>query len=257
MTRPLTDPGTAADGEADGEPAAELRFSEPQAMHARYARRAALPPGRYSLLEPAALRERQGRQRALVQQLLRHGRTDLSSLTLTELGCGLGGNLLELLQLGFRPHNLHGIELLPDRHAAARQVLPPALSLWLGDGSIAPVSPQSQDLVLVSTVYSSVLDDGFQQRLADATWRWLKPGGAVIVYDFRVDNPRNPDVRGVPAWRLRALYPQGRAETVSLTLAPPLARAVGRLHPVLIGALAGLPPLRTHLLAWIAKPRQS
>ncbi len=224
-------------------------------MTARYARRTALPADRYSLLDPAALHERQGRQRALVRLLRRHGRTDLSTLTLTELGCGHGANLLELLQLGFVPQQLHGIELLPDRHAAARQRLPRSLGLWLGDASIAPVAPRSQDLVLVSTVYSSVLDDAFQQRLADATWRWLKPGGAVIVYDFRVDNPRNADVRGVPAGRLRSLYPEADIDIASLTLAPPLARALGRLHPGLIAALALLPLLRTHLLAWVAKPR--
>lgn len=229
-------------------------MSEPDAILARYARRATLPPDRYSLLDPAALRERQGRQRALVQLLRRHARTDLGSLTLTELGCGQGANLLELLQLGFAPRHLHGIELLPERHAAARSVLPGSLSLWLGDASTAPLAHASQDLVLVSTVFSSVLDDAFQQRLADASWRWLKPGGAVVVYDFRVDNPRNPDVRGVPARRLRDLYPEACIDLVSLTLAPPLARRLGRLHPGLIDALVRLPLLRTHLLAWVAKP---
>ncbi len=236
------------------QPAPDPRPTDAEAMAARYARRATGSADRYSLLDAAALRERQGRQRALVRLLRRHGHTDLSSLMLTELGCGHGANLLELLQLGFAPRHLHGIELLPDRHAVARQRLPEALSLWLGDASIAPVAPRSQDLVLVSTVFSSVLDGAFQQRLADATWRWLKPGGAVIVYDFRIDNPRNADVRGVPARRLRSLYPEGRAEIASLTLAPPLARAVGRLHPGLIDALVLLPPLRTHLLAWVVKP---
>jgi hypothetical protein len=72
----------------------------------------------------------------------------------------------------------------------------------------APVPAGSQDLVLQSTVFSSLLDDAFQQRLAEAMWRWLKPGGAVLWYDFTVDNPRNPDVRGVPLARVRALFPQ-------------------------------------------------
>jgi hypothetical protein len=40
-----------------------------------------------------------------------------------------------------------------------------------------------------------------------------------------------------------------------VTLAPPLARALGRLHPALVGAAAALPPLRTHLMAWIGKAR--
>lgn len=87
-------------------------------------------------------------------------------------------------------------------------------------------------------------------------WRWLKPGGAVVWYDFTVDNPRNRDVRGVPVARLRQLFPQGGEPTARrVTLAPPLARAACRVHPWLHDALNLLPLLRTHVLAWVAKPR--
>ena len=83
--------------------------------------------------------------------------------------------------------------------------------------------------------------------------RWLRPGGAVLWYDFTVNNPRNPDVRGVPLPRVRNLFPQGRPRHRRLTLAPPLARAVTRIHPGLYPVHA-LPVLRTHVLAWIDKP---
>ncbi len=156
---------------------------------------------------------------------------DLSRLRLLEVGCGAGGNLLELLRLGFAPAHLSGIELLPERLAAARAALPEAVALSGGDALDAPVPEQSLDIVFVSTVFSSLLDDAYQQRLAEAMWDWLKPGGAVLWYDFTVDNPRNPDVRGVPLARLRALFPQGRLRHRRVTLAPPLARAVTRIHP--------------------------
>jgi hypothetical protein len=63
-----------------------------------------------------------------------------------------------------------------------------------GDASTLTLPPQSARLVLQSTVFSSLLDDAFQQRLADAMWSWVAPGGGVLWYDFTVDNPRNPDV---------------------------------------------------------------
>ena len=107
----------------------------------------------------------------------------------------------------------------------------------------------------MSTVFSSLLDDAFQQRLADAMWRWLKPGGAVLWYDFTVDNPRNPDVRGVPLARVRALFPQGRADGAARHAgAAAGARACAactRRSTLLFNAL---PLLRTHVLAWIEKP---
>jgi SAM-dependent methyltransferase len=226
--------------------------AEPQAVAARYARRAG-GTDRYSALRPEVWQWMHERQRALLRGLARRGLTDLAALCLAEVGCGSGGNLLELLRLGFAPEHLQGIELLPERHAAARHVLPAATAVWLGDAVRAPIEPGSLDLVLQSTVFSSLLDDAFQQRLADAMWRWLRPGGHVLWYDFTVDNPRNPDVRGVPLARVRALFPQGRVSAERVTLAPPLARTVCRVHPGLYPVFNALPLLRTHVLAWVAK----
>ena len=231
-----------------------MSVDEPRAVAQRYARRGAAD--RYSPLQPDVMLLLQERQRALRKRFAAQGITDLAPLRVVEVGCGSGGNLLELLRLGCRPEHLQGIELLPDRHAQARQVLPAALRLWLGDAVTAPVIEASQDLVMQCTVFSSLLDDAFQQRLAGAMWRWLRPGGAVLWYDFTVDNPRNRDVRGVPLARLQALFPQGRIQSQRVTLAPPLARAVCRVHPKLYTFFNLLPLLRTHVLAWVEKPAE-
>ena len=225
---------------------------EADAVAARYARRDVGP--RYSLLRPDVWQMVQERQRAMLRLFVRLGFTDLSALRLLEVGCGSGGNLLELLRLGFAPANLSGVELLPDRFAAARVALPAALSLVEGDALQMSLPEASQDIVFVSTVFSSLLADAFQQRLADAMWRWVQPGGGVLWYDFTVDNPRNPDVRGVPLHRLRALFPQGLVQAKRVTLAPPIARAVTGVHPGLYPVFNALPMLRTHLLAWVGKP---
>lgn len=227
-------------------------MNEPQAVAERYARRT--DPDRYSPLRPEVDRLLAERRRALLDLMGRAGIHAVSDLRLLEVGCGSGGNLLELLHLGFEPAHLTGIELLPDRFEQARTRLPGAVTLLAGDALMADVPGASQDLVLQSTVFSSLLDDTFQQRLADAMWRWLRPGGAVVWYDFTVDNPRNRDVRGVPLARLCRLFPQGQVTARRVTLAPPLARAACRVHPRLHDALNLLPFLRTHVLAWVAKP---
>ena len=196
----------------------------------------------------------QERQRAMLRLFNEVNLPDLAQLDLTEVGCGSGGNLLELLRLGFATQRLAGIELLPARFDAARARLPTATRLWLGDATQASVADASQDIVMQSTVFSSLLDDTFQQRLAQTMWRWLKPGGAVLWYDFTVNNPANPDVRGVPLSRVRALFPGAVLTTRRVTLAPPLARALCRVHPALYTLFNPVPLLRTHVLAWIAKP---
>jgi len=227
-------------------------MSEAHKVAERYARRDV--GDRYSALNPDVWQTLQERQRAMLALFARAGVRNVGGLKLTEVGCGAGGNLLELLRIGFAPEHLTGLELLPERHMQARRVLPAATTVWQGDAADAPVEAASQDIVLQSTVFSSLLDDAFQQRLADAMWRWLRPGGAVLWYDFTVDNPRNPDVRGVPLRRVRELFPLACIAHRRVTLAPPLARRVARVHPALYTAFNVLPLLRTHVLAWIAKP---
>ena len=229
------------------------RPDDRDAMAARYARRGA--PERYSFLQPDVWQSVQERQRAMLGYFVRAGWTLLSDKRAVEVGCGAGGNLLELLRLGFMPEHLCGIELLPERAAQARHALPAALRVIEGDASGAPIEAGSQHLVLQSTVFSSLLDTTTRTALAAAMWRWLAPGGAVLWYDFTVNNPRNPDVRGVPLAEVRALFAQARIHTRRVTLAPPLARAACRLSPRLYPLLNAVPLLRTHALAWIEKPR--
>lgn len=227
---------------------------EVQAVRDRYARRVP-QDARYSLRNPAALLAWQERLRATVDLFGQVGLPDLAGLRLLEIGCGTGGNLLDAMRLGFAPEHLAGAELLADRHALARAVLPAGVQLWQGDATAVDFGAASWDIVWQSTVFSSLLDDAFQQHMADTMWRCVRPGGGVLWHDFTVDNPRNPDVRGVPLARVRALFPQAsRIVTRRITLAPPIARAVTRVHPVLYPLLNTLPPLRTHVLAWLAKP---
>lgn len=215
----------------------------------------------HAILNPAVWQTLQERQRVFLRLFADLGWTDLSRRTLLEVGCGTGGNLLEFLRLGFMPRHLRGIELLFERHEHACEILPSALRLIhgdaLGDEAHRLIAPASQDVVLQSTVFSSLLDDRQQEDLADAMWRWVRPGGGVLWYDFTVDNPRNSRVRGVPVERIRQLFPQARLRIKPVTLAPPLARWACSRHPALYPVLNALPWLRTHVVVWAAKPLEA
>lgn len=232
-------------------------MSEPaelDAIRERYARRAKLPADRYSRFSADVLARVQERQRVMVRMMASHGVCSLEGLDVIEVGCGNGANLVEFLGLGAQPEHLVGNELLADRLVQARSLLPSSVRLLPGDAGSLALQDQGFDIVIQSTVFSSILDDCLQNRVAAAMWSWLRPGGAVLWYDFTFDNPRNPDVRGVPLARIRELFPEGRVDARRVTLAPPIARRVCRIHPSLYTALNALPFLRTHLLCWIEKP---
>lgn len=233
-------------------PLPEPGHDEPAAVVRRYAQR--VDDGRYDPLRPEVLLARQERERALAALLRRHLRRHLREMDVLEVGCGSGDNLLELLRLGADPARLVGSELLPERAAVARRRLPAAVALLEGDALVAPLPNAGFDIVVQSTVFTSLLDDDFQQRLAARMWQWLRPGGAVLWYDFAYDNPANTHVRGVPMARVRRLFPQARIEVRRVTLAPPIGRRAAAVHPALWTLLNVLPLLRTHRLAWIAKP---
>ena len=229
---------------------------EPDLVRQRYERRDNRAANlKYGPLLPHSVCFRQEKERALVRLLRRLGPLLGSPATLRvlEVGCGSGSNLIDLLRLGFRPENLIGVELLEERAREARRVLPSETEIRTGDASTFEFDHEIFHICYQSTVFTSLLDHAFQDRLARRMWNWVRPGGGVLWYDFVYDNPKNPDVKGVSVRRVRELFPLGRLSLQRVTLAPPLARRVARIHASLYTTLNVLPFLRTHILAWIAK----
>lgn len=227
-------------------------MSEIDRIRERYARRRERE-ATWDNLAPDTYLPMQEKERALIRWLGSCGIAPLSERRLLDIGCGNGGDLLGLIRLGFEPANLVGCELLEHRADAARRRLPAALRIECGDALAAPLEDASFDIVMQSTVFTSLLDADFQQRLADRMWSLARPGGGILWFDFVYDNPSNPDVRGVPRRRIRELFPNGEMRCWRVTLAPPIARRVTRVAPALYGALDAFPFLRTHVLCWIAK----
>lgn len=87
--------------------------------------------------------------------------------------------------------------------------------------------------------------------------RVLKPGGAIVWYDFIYNNPSNPHVRGISHTAIQKLFPQFRLILHKITLLPPLARRLGPFTPYLYPLLAAIPWFRTHYLGLLIKDGKS
>jgi ubiquinone/menaquinone biosynthesis C-methylase UbiE len=158
-----------------------------------------------------------------------------------------------MVGLGAQPRNLYGIDLLSDRIEEARESHPD-LNFQCANAEKLDFHDASFDLVLLFTVLSSILDPGMAMNVAREVARVLKPGGGVLWYDFRYNNPRNPNVRGVTIRRIKNLFPEFTMHLRTLTLLPPVARRLGRLTKLLYPVLASIPLLRTHYLGLLMKP---
>lgn len=192
------------------------------------------------------------RMQVLGKILHKAGYLPLGQRRILDIGCGNGKVLSSFSQWSAKEENLFGVDLLAERVAVAKQQFP-AIHFQQANGERLPFPDTSFDLVLLFTVFTSILDDGMAQNVAAEVQRLLKPGGAVVWYDFRVNNPRNPNVRGMTKEAIRRLFPVFEMRLRTVTLLPPLARRLGRATAVLYPVLAMVPLLRTHYVGLLRK----
>jgi ubiquinone/menaquinone biosynthesis C-methylase UbiE len=147
-----------------------------------------------------------------------------------------------------------GVDLLPERVEAARQNAPWA-TFTVGSADRLPDPDGSYDIATAITLFSSVPSPDLEAAIAAEIGRVLRPGGWLVWYDIRYRNPWNPDVHGISRERLTALFPGWVAELRSLGVAPPLARRLGRLTPLLYPTLHMIGPSRSHLVGRMRRPR--
>jgi SAM-dependent methyltransferase len=203
----------------------------------------------YSLFFEAQLFMIQQRQRVLIKSLKRNGFYPLSERKIIDIGCGEHGLFLECLAFGVQPQNLHGTDLLIDRLKIAHQTFS-NVPVTNSDGQDLPYASQSFDLALQFTVFSSILDNEVRTKLAREMLRVLRPGGAILWYDFWL-NPTNPQTRGIRPPEIRGLFPGCRFEFHRITLAPPIARRLVPLSWSLALLLESLKVFNSHYLAVI------
>lgn len=193
------------------------------------------------------------REQAILQFLHTLQPIDFSQLSLLEIGCGRGNDLLNFLKFGFSPSMLYGNELLEDRYLQARSLLNDDVKLFNCDACDLNFEMNSFDFIYQSMVFSSILDANHRKALAKHIHNMLKPGGTLIWYDFFYDNPKNKNVKGMTKKIIKELFPYCSFSFQTLTLAPPIARFFSNLDILLLKILHALPFLRTHYFVTITK----
>ncbi len=202
--------------------------------------------GLYSWWQPDVLLSYYRIQAVTAACLRRAGWNELSHLRALDVGCGTGAWLRQLLAWGGRAENLHGVDLLADRIAAARR-LAPDVDYRQADGWQLPYANASMDLVSAHTVFSSILNEHARAGVAAEMTRVLDPHGYILIFDFRISHPLNPDTIGIRRREIRRLFPGFRQYAQSLILAPPIARRLAPVAPWLAVVIEALCPLlRTH-----------
>ena len=218
-----------------------------------YARRDSAGKSRlYSYFHPASLFLSQQRDRATIDALRKNGFENLKEKKILDVGCGTGAVLRDFVKYGARPENCYGIDLLADRIEAARR-LSPNMSFSCGDAETLHHESEYFDIVISFTLFTSILDTAMKQNIAAEMLRVLKPGEIVLWYDYHVNNPRNPDVRGVSKREIIQLFPCCAIVLKRITLAPPIARVIAPQSFLACYFLEKMRLFNTHYVGYIKK----
>lgn len=239
---------TTSLGQHESQPAAKhLRREEDRIVHTYEQRDAeALVRG---FRNPLELFSSQMRERAVYWALARRGLLPLQDKRIVDFGCGRGARLRDFLRLGATPENLYGVDLLADRLDYCRR-LSPNFNVQQCSAAATPFADGQFDIVLNSTMMSSVLDDELAAAIAREMMRVTSPRGAILWCDLRYRNPWNKNVRPYNRTAIRRLFAGWKVTAQSYGLPPQFSRLLGnRIWPY--SMLHFAPPLRMSLVALI------
>jgi SAM-dependent methyltransferase len=208
---------------------------------------------RYSYFHPGTLFIAQERDRLVFAALKQWGLEGWDGKKILDVGCGMGGWLRQLLRWGAQPESLVGVDLLPQRIAIARHLLPSSVALYCESAAKLQFPDATFDLVWQSTVFSTILDAQLKQQIAREMVRVLKPTGLILWIDFFAPNPGNLDVKGVGKSEIRALFPDCDIRFRRINLAPPLVRFLAPRSWLLCSMLSAIRILNTHYFVVIRR----
>lgn len=227
-------------------------MNEIERIKESYKKREHLPAQLYSFFNPGNLFMIQSREREILRLLKKNGIFSLKDRKILDIGCGRGGMLSNFVKYGASPHNLSGIDLLPERIKLAK-ISYPNINFRCGDASKLPYENSSFDIIMQFTVFTSILYDQMKISISSEMLRVLKQDGFILWYDYHMDNPWNPDVKGVKKKEIYQLFPDCSIYLKRITLLPPLTRLLIPYSLMLCYLLEKIPILCSHYLGLIRK----
>lgn len=148
-----------------------------------------------------------------------------------DVGCGTGSSLNLFLRCGFS--RLFGVDILADRIAAASAMYR-SIAFNCADARRLPYDSQSFDVVTESTMFVQLTDEKLAADIAAEMLRVTKPGGRIILIDWRYGKPGNKNYLAVSRQRIERLFPGAKILSQrNGALIPPVGRFLSKHAPSL------------------------
>jgi ubiquinone/menaquinone biosynthesis C-methylase UbiE len=149
------------------------------------------------------------------------------SARVLDIGCGDGDSLWILLRLGFEPANLFGVDIQEDKIAEARATNS-LVNFACADATSLSYESETFDLAMESMMFLQLTDDDIARRIVAEMIRVTRPGGILLVSDWRYSKPGSQEFKGVSTRRIADLYQVGIQTEVCRRFRGPLVPPIGR-----------------------------
>ena len=121
-----------------------------------------------------------------------------------DVGCGSGQSLRQLLDIGYLPYNMFGIDIIKDRIIDGDNRFP-NIGFHYGDATDMPYKDKSFDIVMASTLFIGIKDDS-DKKIATEMMRVVKNTGHILLIDWRYDY-FHKEYKALTQTRIKSLFP--------------------------------------------------
>ena len=182
-----------------------------------------------------------------IYQFLVNNKSFSKKSEILDFGCGEGFIMKQLVGWGADQNQLIGVDISEERIKKAKSRFESLKFLHINDK--IPFSDNKFTIIVVSTVFSSIIGKSERVFWAQEIDRVLKKNGAIIFYDMKMNNPFNFKTKKISKNELKHLFKNYSIKTKTITVLPQLSRIISFFSPKIYPFLTKLSFLHTHYIS--------
>lgn len=212
------------------------------------------------LTNPEVLFQHLAFEESIISALRNASNLDRKHSRILDVGCGSGTGLGGLIRIGFLPDNMFGIDIIEQRIIEARKSYP-NVNFVSDNAENMPYKTGMFDMVMESTMFVQLTDERLSQIISQEMLRVTRPGGYLLLIDWRYGKPGNKNYSAVSNKRIKKLFAVGsQSDIISQkngALIPPVGRMVSKYLPSAYFCLRGMLPILVGSVTTLLKKRNS
>ena len=187
-------------------------------------------------------------------QITKDQKVFIEKKEILDFGCGEGFVMDLFSKWGASPNLLTGVDISKKRITLGKSKFPEFNFIHVNNK--LPFEENKFSLIIISTVFSSIINSQDREHWASEIDRVLNLNGLIIFYDMKINNPFNRKIRKVTKNELSSLFCDYTIKINSLTVWPHFSRLLSIISNKFYPLLTNIKLLHTHFIAELTKKKK-